>query len=184
MQKVVIVVVGIDFKWGDEINVMVMDFFENQLIVDVVVFGFGIMEILMCNFVGIINLFVFIIVVFLIVWFGFCLLVKFMGMGFVVVGVVGVFGGVIEGQMDLFGFELLDFVLFGVDGFGVMFMEGFGFDFGFDSMEDFFIVGDDLEGGFNCWVKEGLEWCFVCMVEISEECVVKIFRKWVVDRVV
>lgn len=183
MQKVVTAAAGIDPKRGDEINVTVMDFLENQLIADAATSGPGIMEILSRNLAGIINSLAFIIVAFLIVWLGFRPLAKSMGTGLVVAGAAGAPGGMIEGQSDALGLELPDFAPSGgVDGPGATLMEGFGSDFGFDSTEDLLTAGDDEEGGFNRRVKEGPERRLARMVEISEERAAKILRKWAVDR--
>lgn len=183
MQKVVTAAAGIDPKRGDEINVTVMDFLENQLIADAATSGPGIMEILSRNLAGIINSLAFIIVAFLIVWLGFRPLAKSMGTGLVVAGAAGAPGGMIEGQSDSLGLELPDFAPSGgVDGPGATLMEGFGSDFGFDSTEDLLTAGDDEEGGFNRRVKEGPERRLARMVEISEERAAKILRKWAVDR--
>ncbi|MCD2172684.1 flagellar basal-body MS-ring/collar protein FliF [Rhizobium sp. C4] len=182
MQKVVTAAAGIDPKRGDEINVTVMDFLENQLIADAAASGPGIMEILSRNLAGIINSLAFIVVAFLIVWLGFRPLAKSMGTGLVVAGAAGAPGGVIEGQSDSLGLELPDFAPSGVDGPGATLMEGFGSDFGFDSTEDLLTAGDESEGGFNRRVKEGPERRLARMVEISEERAAKILRKWAVDR--
>lgn len=183
MQKVVTAAAGIDPKRGDEINVTVMDFLENQLLADAAASGPGIGEILSRNLAGIINSLAFIIVAFLIVWLGFRPLAKSMGTGLVVAGAAGAPGGAIEGQSDSLGLELPDFAPSGgVDGPGATLMEGFGSDFGFDSTEDLLTAGDDGEGGFNRRVKEGPERRLARMVEISEERAAKILRKWAVDR--
>ena len=182
MQKVVTAAAGIDPKRGDEINVTVMDFLENQLIADAAASGPGIAEILSRNLAGIINSLAFIVVAFLIVWLGFRPLAKSMGTGLVVAGAAGAPGGVIEGQSDSLGLELPDFAPSGVDGPGATLMEGFGSDFGFDSTEDLLTAGDEGEGGFNRRVKEGPERRLARMVEISEERAAKILRKWAVDR--
>jgi flagellar M-ring protein FliF len=183
MQKVVTAAAGIDPKRGDEINVTVMDFLENQLIADAAASGPGITEILTRNLAGIINSLAFIIVAFLIVWLGFRPLAKSMGTGLVVAGAAGAPGGVIEGQSDSLGLELPDFAPSGgVDGPGATLMEGFGSDFGFDSTEDLLTAGEDEEGSFNRRVKEGPERRLARMVEISEERAAKILRKWAVDR--
>ncbi|HWU61382.1 MAG TPA: flagellar basal-body MS-ring/collar protein FliF [Ensifer sp.] len=183
MQKVVTAAAGIDPKRGDEINVTVMDFLENQLIADAATSGPGVMEILSRNLAGIINSLAFIIVAFLIVWLGFRPLAKSMGTGLVVAGAAGAPMGAIEGQSDSLGLELPDFAPSGgVDGPGATLMEGFGSDFGFDSTEDLLTAGDDEEGGFNRRVKEGPERRLARMVEISEERAAKILRKWAVDR--
>lgn len=180
MQKVVTAAAGIDTKRGDEVNVTVMDFMENQLLADAATSGPGVTDILTRNLAGIINAVAFIVVAFLIVWLGFRPLAKSMGTGLVVAGAAGA-PGAVEGASDSLGLELPDFAPTAVGGPGATLMEGFGSDFGFDSTEDL-LTSDDDEGSFNRRVKEGPERRLARMVEISEERAAKILRKWAVDR--
>ncbi|WP_416797963.1 flagellar basal-body MS-ring/collar protein FliF [Ciceribacter azotifigens] len=169
MHKIVSSAAGLDTARGDVVTLTAMDFLENQLLEESAT-GPGIMEMLSRNIGGIINSLAFVAVAFLIVWMGIRPMIRSVGGGATAIA------GASE---EAAGLELPDFSP--AVGGGAL-MDGFGADFGFDSTDDLLTMGDDPNGGFNRRVKEGPERRLSRMVEISEERVAKILRKWAVDK--
>lgn len=173
MKQIVSTAAGINAERGDVVTVTAMDFLENQLLDQAAANGPGIGEMLTRNMGGIINSAAFVLVAFLVVWFGLRPVVRSMTGTAVSTETAG----------EAAGLELPDFSPAGAnpalaEGFGA----DFGSDFGFDSSNDLFGAEDDPNGGFNRRVKEGPEKRLARMVEISEERAAKILRKWAVDR--
>jgi flagellar M-ring protein FliF len=173
MQKIVSTAAGVNSERGDVVTVTAMDFLETQLLDDAAASGPGIGEMITRNMGGIINSLAFVLVAFLVVWFGLRPVVRSVAGTAVTAETAG----------ETAGLELPDFSPAGAnpalaDGFGA----DFGSDFGFDSSGDLFGAEDDPNGGFNRRVKEGPEKRLARMVEISEERAAKILRKWAVDR--
>lgn len=167
MQKIVASAAGISTDRGDIVTLTAMDFVETQLL-DAAAAGPGVMDVISRNVGGIINSLAFIVVAFLVVWFGLRPVIRSVGGPVVSTGEVPAEGA---------GLELPDF---SPGGASPALMEGFGADFGFDSSDD--LLGGGDEGGFNRRVKEGPEKRLARMVEISEERAAKILRKWAVDQ--
>lgn len=173
MKKIVATAAGISTDRGDVVTVTAMDFLENQLLDQAAASGPGIGEMLTRNMGGIINSAAFVLVAFLVVWFGLRPVVRSVAGTTVTAEAAG----------ETAGLELPDFSPAGgnpalVEGFGA----DFGADFGFDSSNDLFGAEDDPNGGFNRRVKEGPEKRLARMVEISEERAAKILRKWAAER--
>lgn len=173
MQKIVATAAGLNSERGDVVSVTAMDFLENQLL-DEASAGPGIGETITRNLGGIINSLAFVLVAFLVIWFGLRPVIR---------SVAGTSVAATEAAGETAGLELPDFSPAGAnpalaDGFGA----DFGSDFGFDGSGDLFGAEDDPNGGFNRRVKEGPEKRLARMVEISEERAAKILRKWAVDR--
>jgi flagellar M-ring protein FliF len=173
MQKIVTTASGLNTERGDVVTVTAMDFLETQLLDEAAASGPGIGEMITRNMGGIINSLAFVLVAFLVVWFGLRPVVR---------SVAGT-AVTTEAAGETAGLELPDFSPAGAnpalaEGFGA----DFGSDFGFDSSGDLFGAEDDPNGGFNRRVKEGPEKRLARMVEISEERAAKILRKWAVDR--
>lgn len=172
-KQIVATAAGISADRGDVVTVTAMDFLENQLLDQAAASGPGFGEILTRNMGGIINSAAFVLVAFLVVWFGLRPVVRSVSGTAVTTETAG----------EVAGLELPDFSPAGAnpalaEGFGA----DFGSDFGFDSSNDLFGAEDDPNGGFNRRVKEGPEKRLARMVEISEERAAKILRKWAVDR--
>ena len=171
MQKIVATAAGLNTERGDLVNVTAMAFLDDQLL-DAAVPGPGIMETLTRNLGGIINALAFVVVAFLVVWFGFRPVAR---------GLNGTADGAAL-ESDAAGLELPDFSpAAGMGGPGAALMDGFGADFGFDSTDDLLSAGDE-DSAFNRRVKEGPEKRLARMVEISEERAAKILRKWSVEK--
>jgi flagellar M-ring protein FliF len=173
MQKIVATAAGVNVDRGDVVTLTAMDFLEAQLLEEAAASGPGMGEVLTRNLGGIINSLAFVLVAFLVVWFGLRPVIRNMAGS----------GAATEAAGEAAGLELPDFSPAGgnpalVDGFG----SDFGSDFGFDGSSDLFGGEDDPNGGFNRRVKEGPEKRLSRMVEISEERAAKILRKWAVDR--
>jgi flagellar M-ring protein FliF len=173
MQKIVSTAAGLNAERGDVVTVTAMDFLETELLDEAAASGPGIGEMITRNMGGIINSLAFVLVAFLVVWFGLRPVVRSVAGSPVTAEAAG----------ETAGLELPDFSPAGAnpalaDGFGA----DFGSDFGFDSSGDLFGAEDDPNGGFNRRVKEGPEKRLARMVEISEERAAKILRKWAVDR--
>lgn len=173
MKKIVSTAAGVSAERGDVVTITAMDFLENQLLDQAAASGPGIGEMLTRNMGGIINSAAFVLVAFLVVWFGVRPVVRSVAGNTVTAEAAG----------ETAGLELPDFSPAGgnpalVDGFG----SDFGADFGFDSSNDLFGAEDDPNGGFNRRVKEGPEKRLARMVEISEERAAKILRKWAAER--
>lgn len=173
MKQIVATAAGINAERGDVVTVTAMDFLENQLLDQAAANGPGFGEILARNMGGIINSAAFVLVAFLVVWFGLRPVIRSVSGTAIATETAG----------EAAGLELPDFSPAGAnsalaEGFGA----DFGSDFGFDSSNDLFGAEDDPNGGFNRRVKEGPEKRLARMVEISEERAAKILRKWAVDR--
>jgi len=173
MKQIVSTAAGLSADRGDVVTGTAMDFLENQLLDQSAASGPGFGEMLTRNMGGIINSAAFVLVAFLVVWFGLRPVVR------------SVTGTAVSTETagEAAGLELPDFSPAGAnpalaEGFGA----DFGSDFGFDSSNDLFGAEDDPNGGFNRRVKEGPEKRLARMVEISEERAAKILRKWAVDR--
>ncbi|WP_165215620.1 flagellar basal-body MS-ring/collar protein FliF [Affinirhizobium pseudoryzae] len=175
MQTIVATAAGINTERGDVVNVTAMDFLESQLLDEAAASGPGVGEILTRNLGGIINSAAFILVAFLVIWFGLRPVVRTVG---------GVAGGSSEVAAEAAGLELPDFspAAGGAAALPEGFGADFGADFGFDGSNDLFGAEDDPNGGFNRRVKEGPEKRLARMVEISEERAAKILRKWAAER--
>ncbi|MDE1159735.1 MAG: flagellar basal-body MS-ring/collar protein FliF [Neorhizobium sp.] len=168
MQKIVSSAAGVDATRGDVVTVTAMNFLDNQLL-DEAATGPGVMDTISQNLGGIINSLAFVVVTFLVVWFGLRPLVR---------SVAGpASAGSTELAGDAAGLELPDF---SPTGGNPALMDGFGSDFGFDSADE--LLGGSDEVGFNRRVKEGPEKRLARMVEISEERAAKILRKWAIDK--
>ncbi|MFD1747296.1 flagellar basal-body MS-ring/collar protein FliF [Rhizobium helianthi] len=173
MKKIVATAAGVNADRGDVVTVTAMDFLENQLLDQAAASGPGIGEMITRNLGGIINSAAFVLVAFLVVWFGVRPVVRSVAGNTVTAEAAG----------ETAGLELPDFSPAGanpalVEGFGA----DFGADFGFDSSNDLFGGEDDPNAGFNRRVKEGPEKRLARMVEISEERAAKVLRKWAADR--
>ncbi len=168
MQQIVSSAAGLDKSRGDVVTVTAMDFLDNQLLDDAAA-GPGVMDMISQNLGGIINSLAFVVVTFLVVWFGLRPLVRSVS-GSTAAGTSEIAG-------DAAGLELPDFSPVGGN---PALMDGFGSDFGFDSADELLGGGDEV--GFNRRVKEGPEKRLARMVEISEERAAKILRKWAIDK--
>ena len=188
LQQVIATAAGLDPERGDAIKLTTMEFLATEMLADSVVSA-GFMELLMAQLGTIINAIAFIVVAFLLVWFGFR---PILGGGASANANASGGGDAIAGLEDIDGLELPDISpgAGGMDGMpaGPASMEGFGADFGFDADAEFGGGGDDgsdgvviEEGmGFTGRVKGGPEKRLSSMVEISEERAAKVLRKWAV----
>lgn len=185
LEQVVVTAAGIDADRGDVIKLTKMEFLADEMLVEDIPSG-GFMEMLTAQLGTIINALSFIIVAFLLVWFGFRPVLNPAGAG------SGVSGGGADGldPLDIGGdgLELPDFSPGGMGDGGPASMEGFGADFGFDASD---MGGGGAGGGdegaiieegigFTGRVKGGPEKRLSSMVEISEERAAKVLRKWAV----
>ncbi len=174
MQKIVATAAGVNAERGDVVTVTAMDFLESQLLDEAAASGPGFGEVLTRNLGGIINSAAFVLVAFLVIWFGLRPVIR---------TVSGTSAASTEAASEVAGLELPDFSPTGAnpalpEGFGA----DFGSDFGFDGSSDLFGAEEDPNGGFNRRVKEGPEKRLARMVEISEERAAKILRKWAAER--
>jgi flagellar M-ring protein FliF len=185
LEQVITTAAGLDNERGDVVKLTRMAFLATEMLSDTAATN-GFMEMLIAQLGTIINAVAFIIVAFLVVWFGFRPILNVNG-GRTAVAAQG--GEALESLDDVDGLELPDFSPGGMDpmaggmpGGGAM--DGFGADFGFDA-ESEFGTGDDsavIEEGmsFTGRVKGGPEKRLSSMVEISEERAAKVLRKWAI----
>jgi flagellar M-ring protein FliF len=185
LEQVITTAAGLDNERGDVVKLTRMAFLATEMLSDTAATN-GFMEMLIAQLGTIINAVAFIIVAFLVVWFGFRPILNVNG-GRTAVAAQG--GEALESLDDVDGLELPDFspggmapMAGGMPGGGAM--DGFGADFGFDA-ESEFGTGDDsavIEEGmsFTGRVKGGPEKRLSSMVEISEERAAKVLRKWAI----
>lgn len=185
LEQVITTAAGLDNERGDVVKLTRMAFLATEMLSDTAATN-GFMEMLIAQLGTIINAVAFIIVAFLVVWFGFRPILNVNG-GRTAAAAQG--GEALESLDDVDGLELPDFSPGGMDpmaggmpGGGAM--DGFGADFGFDA-ESEFGTGDDsavIEEGmsFTGRVKGGPEKRLSSMVEISEERAAKVLRKWAI----
>lgn len=185
LQQVVTTAAGLDADRGDIVKLTTMEFLADEMLADGPTTT-GFMEVLTAQLGTIINAVSFIIVAFLIVWFGIKPILK-TGDGANSGAAAG--GDALDslgGELD--GLGLPDFSPGAVGDMGnpAASMEGFGADFGFEADEAFGGAGEDdnmfvEEGmGFTGRIKGGPEKRLTSMVEISEERAAKVLRKWAV----
>jgi flagellar M-ring protein FliF len=172
LQTTVATAAGLDMERGDRVNLTVMRFLDNQL-PDAGSAGPGLLDALSRHLGGMVNALAFVIVAFLVVWFGMRPLAR---------SIAGPQGQAqIEGDAAS-GLELPDFsaaAAVGAGGIG----DGFGGEFSFDPQENLLMMEESPSSGeFNRRVKEGPEKRLARMVEINEERAAKILRKWVADK--
>lgn len=186
LEQVIITSAGLDAERGDVVKLTRMAFLATEMLSDAASSN-GFMEMLVAQLGTIINAVAFIIVAFLVVWFGFRPILNVSGGRSATAAAQG--GDTLESLDDADGLELPDFSPGGMDPMaggmpGGAAMEGFGADFGFDA-ESEFGTGDSgavIEEGmsFTGRVKGGPEKRLSSMVEISEERAAKVLRKWAI----
>lgn len=185
LQQVITTAAGLDIERGDAIKLTTMEFLATEILADSIGSG-GFAEVLMAQIGTIINAIAFIVVAFLLVWFGFRPI-----LGNSAASANGAIAGGSDGVDaldDIDGLELPDFSPGGgLDGMPAApgSMDGFGADFGFDAEAEFGDAGSDgvvIEEGmsFTGRVKGGPEKRLSSMVEISEERAAKVLRKWAI----
>lgn len=169
LQTTVATAAGLDTERGDRVNLTVMRFIDNQL-PDAGSAGPGMLDALSRHLGGMVNALAFVVVAFLVVWFGMRPLAR---------SIAGPQGQAqIEGDAAS-GLELPDFSAAAAGGIG----DGFGGEFSFDPQENLLMMEESPSSGeFNRRVKEGPEKRLARMVEINEERAAKILRKWVADK--
>ncbi|MEW7007087.1 MULTISPECIES: flagellar basal-body MS-ring/collar protein FliF [unclassified Lentilitoribacter] len=183
LQQVVTTAAGLDADRGDIVKLTTMEFLAEEILADGPATS-GFMEMLTAQLGTIINAISFIVVAFLIVWFGIKPILNTGGTG----SDAAAGGDALDSLGDVDGLELPDFSpgIGGDLGAPGASMEGFGADFGFDADEAFGGGGGDdgvviEEGmGFTGRVKGGPEKRLSSMVEISEERAAKVLRKWAI----
>lgn len=181
LQQVVTTAAGLDADRGDIVKLTTMEFLAQEILADGPTTS-GFMEMLTAQLGTIINAISFIIVAFLIVWFG---IKPILNTGGSAGSAAAAGGDALDSLGDIDGLELPDFSpgVGGDLGNPAASMEGFGADFGFDADEEFGGGGGGVieEGmGFTGRVKGGPEKRLSSMVEISEERAAKVLRKWAI----
>ncbi len=167
LEKIVNSAAGLNAERGDKATITNMEFLASELLIGDAA-GSGFLASLGTHVGTIINALAFIAVAALLVFFGFRPLLR---------------TATARGDADQAGetgLELPDFSPAALGTGGANPMEGFGADFGFGNEG-----GDDLSleqsGTFSRRVKEGPERRLARMVEINEERVAKILRKWATE---
>jgi len=167
LEKIVNSAAGLNAERGDKATITNMEFLASELLIGDAA-GSGFLDSLGTHVGTIINALAFIAVAALLVFFGFRPLLR----------TATARGD--AGQAGETGLELPDFSPAALGTGGANPMEGFGADFGFGNEG-----GDDLSleqsGTFSRRVKEGPERRLARMVEINEERVAKILRKWATE---
>jgi len=174
MQQVVATAAGLSEERGDNIKLTSVDFLDEEMLVDDPSGG-GFMNWASSHSGSMINALAFIIVAFLVAWFG-------------LRPMASVITGKKAGNEDLAALEdaaggdleLPDFSP-NSEQANAAAIPGFGADFGFDPEEDMLSMEESVGGTFNKRVKEGPERRLSRMVEINEERAAKILRKWAVE---
>ena len=180
LQQVITTAAGLDADRGDIVKLTTMEFLEDEMLADGPSTN-SMMDALSAQLGTIINAISFIVVAFLIVWFGIKPILNF--------GNGARSGDGLDGFGNADGLELPDFTpgIGGELGGPGVPIEGFGADFGFDVDEEF---GDSDDGraveesiAFTGRVKGGPEKRLSSMVKISEERAAKVLRKWAIGDV-
>lgn len=182
LQQVVTTAAGLDADRGDIVKLTTMEFLAEEILADGPTTS-GFMEMLTAQLGTIINALSFIVVAFLIVWFG---IKPILNTGGGAASGAAAGGDALDSLGDIDGLELPDFSpgVGGDLGSPMASMEGFGADFGFDADEAFgggdggAVVEEGM--GFTGRVKGGPEKRLSSMVEINEERAAKVLRKWAI----
>lgn len=161
MEVIVRNAAGLSEERGDAVSLSAMAFMDNQLLDEEALQpGYG--ELLARHAGTMLNAGAFVLVAFLVIWFGLRPLARSVAMPPAVAD---------EGGVDLADFS---------PGAGAAPGEGFGADFGFDGSDG--LLGMESGSEFNRKVKEGPERRLARMVELNEERTAKILRKWALEK--
>jgi len=172
LQKTVSTAAGLDVKRGDQINLTVMKFLDQAPATNAT--APGLFDGVKAHTSGIINALAFVVVAFLVVWFGMRPLARSISKTAEPLQ--------LENASTASGLELPDYSPEAIGSAGSP-IEGFGADFAFEQPENLLMMDDaNRTASFNRRVKEGPEKRLARMVEINEERAAKILRKWAAEK--
>ena len=174
LQKTVATAAGLDAKRGDQVNLTVMNFLDEPIPASAAS-GSGVLDELAGHVSGIINALAFVVVAFLVVWFGMRPLARS-------ISAPQEHAQIADAGEGASGLELPDYSPAAVTGPNAS-ADGFGSGFAFDQQDGLLMMEEPgSPGNFNRRVKEGPEKRLARMVEINEERAAKILRKWASEK--
>ncbi len=174
LQKTVSTAAGLVTKRGDQVNLTVMNFLDEPAAAPPAA-GAGLIDGLTGHMSGMINALAFVVVAFLVVWFGLRPLAR------------SIEAPREQAKLEAAnpgpsGLELPDYTPPALSGEDAA-VESFGDGFAFDPQEGLMMMEEPgSQKTFNRRVKEGPEKRLARMVEINEERAAKILRKWAVEK--